>query len=142
MVHFIANILSNRRFVLKFSCGQTSRPRTIKNGVSRGSFLAPMFFSIYLSDIPSTTSHQYGYADDLALFHCDKSRSVVENTLTKDTLKISDYLLKWKWRLKLNTTKTTTAFHLKNRFKPQVKDGSQRNHSTPHYKPLLPRSKA
>ena len=73
-----------------------------------------MLFNTYLSDIPSTTSHQYGYADDHALFHSDKTCNAVENTLTKDTLKISDYLLKW--RLKLNTTKTTTtAFHLNSR---------------------------
>lgn len=73
-----------------------------------------MLFNIYLSDIPNTTSQQCGYADDLAPFYSDKTWNTVENVLSQDTLKIYDYLLKW--RLKLSMSKTTaTAFHLNNR---------------------------
>ena len=114
MVRFIANILSNHRFVLKTNDGQTSRPRCLNNGIPQGSFLAPMLFNIYLSDIPQTTSRQYGYADDLALFFSDRRWSTVEEVLSKDTAKIANYLLKW--RLKLSMAKTTTtAFHLNNK---------------------------
>ena len=70
-----------------------------------------MLFNIYLSDIPQTTSRQYGYTDDLALFFSDRRWSTVEEVLSKDTAKIANYLLKW--RLKLSMAKTTTtAFHL------------------------------
>ena len=114
MVCFIANILSNRRFVLKTNDGQTSRPRCLKNGIPQGSSLAPMLFNIYLSDILQTTSSQYGYADDLALFFSDRRRYTVEEVPSKDTAKIANYLLKW--RLKLSMAKTTTtAFHLNNK---------------------------
>ena len=84
MVKFICNILANRRFVLKTSDGQSSRPRQLRNGVPQGSVLSPLLFNIYISDIPLTTSRQYGYADDLALLHSDRAWSNVENTLTAD----------------------------------------------------------
>ena len=111
MVKFICNILANRRFVLKTSDGQTSRPRQLRNGVPQGSVLSPLLFNIYISDIPLTTSRQYGYADDLALLHSDRAWSNVENTLTADMSLIAKYLRTW--RLKLSMAKTTaTAFHL------------------------------
>ena len=73
-----------------------------------------MLFNIYLSDIPQTTSHQYGYADDPALFFSERRWSAVEEVLFKDTAKIANYLLKW--RLKLSMAKTTTtAFYLNNK---------------------------
>ena len=111
LVRFIADILANRSFVLKTSDGQSSRPRRLRNGVPQGSVLAPMLFNIYISDLPNTTSKQYGYADDLALLYSDKSWPKVEEALTKDMTLIADYLETW--RLKLSVAKTTTtAFHL------------------------------
>ena len=68
LVRFIMNILSNRSFKLKTSAGQISRPRILKNGLPQGSTLSPILLNIYISDIPTTASHQYGYADDMALF--------------------------------------------------------------------------
>ena len=66
---------------------------------------------MYISDIPLTTSRQYGYADDFALLHSDRAWSNVENTLTADMSLIAKYLRTW--RLKLSMAKTTaTAFHL------------------------------
>ena len=68
LVRFIMNILSNRSFKLKTSAGQISRLRILKNGLPQGSTLSPILFNIYISDIPTTASHQYDYADDMALF--------------------------------------------------------------------------
>ena len=111
LVGFISNILSNRSFVLKTSDGQSSRPRRLKNGLPQGSVMAPTLFNIYISDMPKTTAQQYGYADDLALFHSDIDWLTVEDALTSDMAKIANYLKTW--RLKLSTAKTTaTAFHL------------------------------
>ena len=111
MVRFLCNILANRRFVLKTSDGQSSRPRQLRNGVPQGSVLSPLLFNIYISDIPFTTSRQYGYADDLALLHSDRAWSNVENTLTADMSQIAKYFRIW--RLKISMSKTTvTAFHL------------------------------
>ena len=114
IVHLIANTLSSHRFVLKTNDGQTSCPRCLKNNVPQGSSLAAMLFNIYLSDIPQTTSRQYGYADDLALFFSDRRRYTVEEVPSKDTAKIANYLLKWRLKLSMAET-TTTAFHLNNK---------------------------
>ena len=91
-----------------------SRLRRLRNGVPQGSTLSPTLFNIYISDIPQTTSMQYGYADDLALLVADDTWEKVEETLNHDMQAITNYLQKW--RLILSTAKTTsTAFHLNNR---------------------------
>ena len=114
MVSFVMELLTNRSFTLRTSDGQVSRLRRIHNGVPQGSTLAPTLFNIYISDIPKTTSMQYGYADDLALLTAHQTWEKVEETLNQDMQSISEYLSRW--RLKLSTAKTTTtAFHLNNR---------------------------
>ena len=113
LVRFIMNILSNRSFKLKTSTGQISRLRMLKNGLPQGSTLSPILFNIYISDIPTTFSHQYSYADNMALFNSRKFWSKVEETLSRDRENLADYLQTW--TLKLNTAKTTsTPFHLNN----------------------------
>ena len=107
------NVLSSRSFQLKTSEQQTSRLRILKNGLPRGSTQSPILFNIYISDVPTTVSHQYGYADDMALLYSHKCRPKVEETLSRDMEDLADFLQTW--RLKFNTTKTTsTPFHLNN----------------------------
>ena len=114
MVSFVMELLTNRSFTLRTSDGQVSRLRRIHNGVPQGSTLAPTLFNIYISDIPKTTSKQYGYADDLALLAAHQTWEKVEETLNQDIQSLSEYLSCW--RLKLSTAKTTTtAFHLNSR---------------------------
>ena len=81
MVSFVMELLTNRSFTLRTSDGQVSRLRRIHNGVPQGSTLAPTLFNIYISDIPKTTSKQYGYADDLALLAAHHMWEKVEETL-------------------------------------------------------------
>ena len=38
---------------------------------SQGSVLAPLLFNTYISDLPTTVSRKYTYADDLAIMHAD-----------------------------------------------------------------------
>ena len=84
-----------------------------QNGVPQGSVLAPLLFIIYISDLPTTVSKKYTYADDLAIMHADGDWQAVEGVLTKDMATVSEYLQTWK--LKLSTTKTVSAtFHLNN----------------------------
>ena len=61
MVRFIVNIFSNRSFKIKIRDGQCSRLRRLRNGLPQGSSLAPLLFTVCLSDIASTTSCGYGY---------------------------------------------------------------------------------
>ena len=113
LVRFIMNILSNRSFKLKTSAGQISRLCILKNGVTQGLTLSPILFNIFISDIPKTVFHQYGYTDDMALLYFHKDWPKVEETISRDMEGLADFLQTW--RLKLNTTKTTsTPFHLNN----------------------------
>ena len=82
--------------------GKRSRLRRPKNGVPRGSVLAPLLINIYSSDLPTTISRKYAYADDLAIMHADRDWLAVEGALSKDMATPGEYLLTWK--LKLSTT--------------------------------------
>ena len=115
-VHIVMEMVSNRRFTLTTGNGQRIILRRLKNGVPQGSFLAPLLFNIYISDLPATISRKYAYADDLAMMHADGDWLAVEGALSKDMATLGEYLQTWK--LKLSTTKTvSTVFHLKRELK-------------------------
>ena len=113
MVHMIMELVKNRSFTLTTGNGERSRLRRLKNGVPQGSVLAPLLFNIYISDLPSTVSRKYAYADDLALVHTNRDWRSLEETLSRDMTTLEGYLQKW--RLKLSGTKTVSScFHLHN----------------------------
>ena len=78
MVHMIMEMVSNRSFALTTGNGQWSRLRRLKNEIPQGSVLALLLFNIYISDLPSTISRKYAYADDIAIMHADGDCQVVE----------------------------------------------------------------
>ena len=73
-IRMIMEMVSNRSFTLTTGNGKRSRLRRLKNGVSQGSVLAPFLFNIYITDLPTTVSKKYAYADDLAIMHADQGR--------------------------------------------------------------------
>ena len=114
MVRMIMELVRNRRFTLTTGDSKRSRLRRLKNGVQHGSVLAPLFFNIYVYDLPSTVSRRYAYSDDLPLLYFSNDWKDLEGVLSQDTTTISTYLQTW--RLQLSHTKTvTTTFHLNNR---------------------------
>ena len=114
MVHMIMELVQNRSFTLTTSDSKRSRLRHLKNGVPQGLVLAPLFFNIFVYDLPSTVSRRYAYADDLALLYSFDDWKDLEGVLSQDMTTISTYLQTW--RLWLSHTKTVTmAFHLNNR---------------------------
>jgi len=74
----IMEMVGNCRFSLTTGNGQRNRLRRLKNGVPQGSVLAPLLFNIYISDLPTTISRKYAYADDLAIMHADVDWQTVE----------------------------------------------------------------
>ena len=94
--------------------GQRSRLRIKKNGVPQGSFLSPMLFNIYISDLPETTLRKYDYADDLAILLRRPSWKEMEEGLNNDMTILVDYLRKWRMQLSVGKT-VSAAYHLNNR---------------------------
>ena len=100
MVRMIMEIVGNRSFTLTTRNGKRSRLWRLKNGVPQGFVLAPLLFNIYISDLPTTVSRKYAYADDLAIIHADGDWHAVEGVLSKDMATVSEYLQTWKLKLR------------------------------------------
>ena len=87
---------------------------TPQEWVPQGPVLALLLFNICISDLQTTVSRKYEYADVLAIMHADGDWQAVEAVVTKDMATVGEYLQTWK--LKINTIKTVSAaFHLNNR---------------------------
>ena len=110
LVRMIMELVQNRSFTLTTGDGKKSRPRRLKNGVPQRSVLATLLFSIYVSDLPPTTSRKFAYVDDLALVHIAGDWRTLKKTLSQDVATLIKRLQKW--RLKLSETKTVSGCRL------------------------------
>lgn len=112
-VGLIDQMLSNRSFRVVMG-NSLSDWKKLNNGLPQGSVLAPLLFSLYIADMPTTRARKFGYADDWAIATSSKSMEETEKTLTDDLNILKDYFRKW--RLQPNANKTeVTCFHLNNR---------------------------
>ena len=94
----IKSFLTNRfqRVVLN---GQTSNWKNILAGVPQGSILGPLFFLIFINDIPEgIQSNLKIFADDTSIFSVMKDRISASVTLNKDMYLIS----KWAYSGKMS----------------------------------------
>ena len=113
MVRMVMKLVRNRSFTLTTGDSKQSRLRGLRNNLPQGPVLVSLFFNIYIYHLPSMTSQEYSYANDLALLYASRDWKAVEDTLSEDTTTLSAYLQTW--RLKLSNTKTVTAaFQLNN----------------------------
>jgi len=74
MVRMIMEMVGNCSFSLTTRKNQRSRLQRFKNDVPQGSVLAPLLFNNYTSDLPTTVSRKYAYANDLAIMHAETGR--------------------------------------------------------------------
>ena len=91
MVQMIMKLVRNRSFILNTGDSKPSRLRRLKNGLPQGSVLAPLFYNIYLYDLPFITSKTYAYADNLAILYSSRDWKVFEKTLSEDMTTLSAY---------------------------------------------------
>ena len=89
----------------------------VESGVPRGSFLGPLLFLLYTSEIFSIPENKrIGYADDstfIAVVPYPGVSVTVAESLSRDSVKVSEWCVIW--RVKLNASKTKTMIFSRSR---------------------------
>ena len=92
-----------------------SSTQLIKCGVPQGSTLGPLLFSLYINDLPSTTTfHTRLYADDTALFMFDENLCTLNKRVNDELVNIDNWLKSNKLTPNYTKTKFMIISHDKN----------------------------
>ena len=105
LLRLIESFLSDRyqRVVLN---GQTSNWKKVKAGVPQGSILGPLFFLIYINDLPSELRCSAKlFADDTSLFSVVENVNETTANLNKDLENINKWAQQWKMSFNPDPTK-------------------------------------
>ena len=104
-LHWFSSYLSDRQQQCVIE-GCVSKPQLISCGVSQGSILGPLLFSIYINDPPGCLLHTkaHVYADDTTIYASSVSTAELYAKVNNDLTRVRDWLLADK--LSLNVTKT------------------------------------
>jgi retron-type reverse transcriptase len=90
----LEDMLWNRQFRV-FVEDKRSKFRFLNNGLPQGSVLSPILFNLYTSNLPTTNSRKFIYADDLAMAYQHQNFENVENGLSDDLIPLNKYFTKW-----------------------------------------------
>ena len=86
-----------RQFQRVILNGQTSSWRPILAGVSQGSILGPLYFLIYINDLPNgLKTNAKLFAVDTSLFTIIKDKNESANALNNDLSLMSKWVFNWK----------------------------------------------
>ena len=112
LILLIESFLSERfqRVVID---GQASEWARISAGAPQGSILGPLFFLIYINDLPNDIISKIKiFADDSSLFSLIIDQIRCANELNADLLKISEWAHQWKMSFNPDPTKQQLKFTL------------------------------
>ena len=85
--------------------GQSSNWPAVSAGVPQGSVLGPLFFLVYINDLPENLSCGVKlFADDTSLFSIVKNELSTGLDLNKDLEKVRMWA--WQWKMQFNAHKT------------------------------------
>ena len=77
--------------------GQSSKWQNVNTGVPQGSVLGPLFFLIYINDLPQGLHSDVKlFADDTSLFSVIHDVDASSATLNNDLVKIQEWTYIWK----------------------------------------------
>lgn len=62
----IDDMLNDRTFQVTLD-NRRSKVRKLNSGLTLGSVLSPLLFSLYIANVPKTTTRKFEYADDWAI---------------------------------------------------------------------------
>ena len=103
----IESFLHNRRQRAVLN-GQSSSWLSIRAGIPQGSVLGPLFFLIYINDLPEGLNSEVKlFADDTSLFSIVNCVNTSASTLNSDLLKIQDW--EYQWKMSFNPDRTKQA---------------------------------
>ena len=96
LLNLIESFLSGRNQRVTIN-GQSSNWLPIKAGVPQGSILGPLFFLLYINDLPDgLLSNVKLFADDTAIFSTVNTPNETANELMYDLEKIKNWATQWK----------------------------------------------
>ena len=114
----LRNFLSDRfqRVVLN---GQSSEWKLIQAGVPQGSVLGPLFFLIYINDLPDNLeSKPKVFADDTSLFSIVIDQQLSCDQLNRDLIRISEWAHQWKMSFNPDPSKQAVEVYFTVRLLP------------------------
>ena len=98
-LQLIESFLHNRRQRIVLN-GQSSSWLSIRLAYPQGSVLGPLFFLIYINDLPEGLNSEVKLvADDTSLFNIVNCVNTSASTLNSDLFKIQDWAYQWKMSL-------------------------------------------
>ena len=89
-----------------FINGTLSHSKPIKCGIPQGSILGPLFFLVYINDLPNCLEYctPRMFADDTTLTVCGKSTHEISSAMNHDLNNVNDWLMANKLCLNLSKT--------------------------------------
>ena len=89
---------------------ETSYWAEILRGVTQGSILGPLLFTVFVNDLPDITKHSTTnlYADDTTIYVSDKDPDVLTHKLNKGLQRIAERIERNGLRMKLCRKDTKT----------------------------------
>jgi hypothetical protein len=108
LIRIIKSYLSNRKFKVSVE-SELSTSREIQAGVSQGSVLAPILYSLYINDTPKTSGvHLALFADDTCIYATDRKESYVLRNLQGGLNAMEAWCERW--NIKINEDKTWAVY--------------------------------